>query len=69
MDDRAAFQAGERGEVASSVAAARADGREDVDFASRRAERGKMQLWLTAFTAAAAVAVLVVVSMSVLRAG
>lgn len=55
--------------VASSVAAARADGREDVDFASRRAERGKMQLWLTAFTAAAAVAVLVVVSMSVLHAG
>ena len=69
MDDRTAFQAGERGVVASSVAAARADGREDVDFASRRAERGKMQLWLTAFTAAAAVAVLVVVSMSVLHAG
>jgi hypothetical protein len=69
LDDRTPFQSGGRGEVASSLAAARADGREDVGFASRRAERGKMQLWLTTFTAAAAIAILVVVSMSVLHAG
>ena len=42
---------------------------EGVDFASRRAARGKMQLWMTAFTAAAAVAVLIVVFLSVLYGG
>jgi hypothetical protein len=41
---------------------------EGVDFASRQAARGKMQLWVTAFTAAAALLVLAVVSMSALHA-
>jgi hypothetical protein len=43
--------------------------RESVDFALRRAARGKMQLWLTAFTAAAALAVLAVVSVSLTHGG
>ena len=41
---------------------------DSVDFASRRAARGKMQLWLTTFTVVAALAVLVVVSVSVFYA-
>jgi hypothetical protein len=41
---------------------------DSVDFASRRAARGKMQLWLTTFTVVAALAVLVVVSVSVFHA-
>jgi hypothetical protein len=41
----------------------------DEDFASPALSRGRMQLWLTAFTAAAALAVLVVVSMAVMHAG
>jgi hypothetical protein len=45
------------------------EGGEGVDFASRRAARGKMQAWVTAFTAAAALAVLVVVWLSLLHAG
>jgi hypothetical protein len=44
------------------------DLRDGVDFTSRQAERCKMRLWLTACTAAAAVAVLLVVSISVLHA-
>lgn len=39
-----------------------------VDFARRRAARGRMQLWLTTFTVVAALAVLVVVSVSVFYA-
>jgi hypothetical protein len=46
-----------------------ADGGDAVDFASRQAARGKMQLWLTALTAAVALLVLAVVSLSVLRPG
>jgi hypothetical protein len=42
---------------------------ERVDFASRKAARDKMQIWLTAFTALAALAVLIVVSMSLKHAG
>jgi hypothetical protein len=40
---------------------------DSVDFTSRRTAHGKMQLWLTTFTVAAAAAVLLVVSMSVLH--
>jgi hypothetical protein len=42
---------------------------EGVDFASREANRGKMQLWMTAFTAMAVIAVVIVVSVSVLYHG
>ncbi len=45
------------------------DGAEDVDFASSRAARRKMQLWLTVVTTAAAIAILAVVWMSMPRAG
>jgi hypothetical protein len=41
---------------------------DSVDFALRRAARGRMQLWLTTFTVVAALAVLVVVSVSVFYA-
>jgi len=41
---------------------------DSADFALRRAAHGRMQLWLTTFTVAAALAVLVVVSVSVLHA-
>jgi len=41
---------------------------DSVDFASHRAARGKMQLWLTTFTVVAALAVLVVVSVTVFYA-
>ncbi len=41
---------------------------EDDEFASGTAERSKMQLWLTAVTVVAGLAVLVVVSMAVLHA-
>ena len=41
---------------------------DSLGFASRRAARGKMQLWLTTFTLVAALAVLVVVSFSVFYA-
>jgi hypothetical protein len=73
LDDRTALptpKAGDHpGDRRPSRSDERVDGGESVDFASRRAARGKMQLWLTAFTAAAALAVLAVVSMSVLHAG
>ena len=73
MDDRSAFSTREADDPPSvqrpAGSAERPDIGESVDFASRRAARGKMQLWLTAFTAAAALAVLAVVSMSVLHAG
>jgi hypothetical protein len=73
LDERTALEAPEiaagfRGDEAKPTPAG-SDGGESVDFASRQAERGKMQVWLTAFTAAAALAVLAVVSMSVLHAG
>ena len=41
----------------------------DEDFAAPNASRGRKQLWLTAFTVIAALAVLAVVSMAVLQAG
>ena len=41
----------------------------DEDFASPTTSRGRMQLWLTAFTAAAVLAVLAVVSMAVMHTG
>jgi hypothetical protein len=72
LNERTAFPADEAEEASDVVGLDRQDADSDVvegvDFASRRAERGKMQVWLTAFTAAAAVAVLLVVSMSVLHA-
>jgi hypothetical protein len=46
-----------------------ADALDDIDFASRQARRGKMQIWLAAFTAAAAVAVLAVVSLGARHIG
>lgn len=44
-----------------------ADLRDPIDFRSRQAERSKMRIWLAACTIAAALAVLLVVSVSVLR--
>ncbi len=44
-----------------------ADALDDIDFASRQARRGKMQIWLAAFTAA--VAVLAVVSLGARHIG
>ena len=41
--------------------------REPVDFSRSRVQHGKMRVWLTACTIAAALAVLLVVSVSVLR--
>jgi hypothetical protein len=72
LDEKAAFQADEA-QAASSASALTVTARsgaegESVDFASRRATLGKMQLWLTTFTALATIAVLVVVSMSVMHA-
>jgi hypothetical protein len=43
------------------------DNADGAEFASRQAARGKMQMRLTAFTALAALVILLVVSMSVLR--
>jgi hypothetical protein len=40
-----------------------------VDFASRRAEQGKKRVWLTAFTATAALVLLAVIWMSLAYGG
>ncbi len=62
-DDRSRAAAGRRRDgLAPEVG-------KDEDFASLAPSRGRMQLWLTGFTVAAAVAVLVVVSMAALHAG
>lgn len=59
--------------VTSNLEAERTEGGLDagrgVDFASRRAQRVKARLWLAAVTAAAAVVIVAVVSVSVLHAG
>ena len=68
MDEPTAFPASQAQDASAVLDLDRQDVGEGVDFASRQAERSKMQLWLTAFTAVAAAAVLVVVSMSVLHA-
>jgi hypothetical protein len=67
LDERTASPASQTEEASVALGLSVQEVGEGVDFASRRAERGKMQVWLTAFTAAAAVAVLAVVSMSVIH--
>jgi hypothetical protein len=71
LDQRTAYSTGETGCASAAGGArvlSRADVRDGVDFASRQAARGKMRLWVAAFTALAAIVVLVVVSVSVLHA-
>jgi hypothetical protein len=72
LGERAAFSSAEADAARDDPAPVRAlavpDAGEGVDFARRRAARSKAQLWLAAFTAAVALAILVVVSMSVLHA-
>lgn len=70
MDKHATCGTAEAVEAQAMMGARRrepCDLREGVDFSSRQAERTKMRLWLTACTAAAALAVLLVVSISVLH--
>jgi hypothetical protein len=72
LGERAAFSSAEadvaRDESAPVRAHVAADPGDGVDFASRRAARGKARFWLAALTAAVAVAILIVVSVSVLHA-
>jgi hypothetical protein len=54
-------------EHVTAAQAAKQDGGDAVDFASRQAARRKMQLWLAAFTVVAALVVLALVSLSVVH--
>jgi hypothetical protein len=63
QDDRLRGSAGRRSDALAPEVG------KDEDFASPIASRGRMQLWLTAFTVFAALAVLAVVSMAVMQGG
>ena len=70
LDKRTAYATGETDNAPAAGGAGRTvryDVGDRVDFASRQAALGKMRLWVAAFTGLAAVAVVVVVSMSVLH--
>ena len=73
MDERTAFPPATTDELGDAPrprgAGQNPDGSDDVDFASSRAAHGKMRLWLTVFTVAAAVAILAMVSICVLHGG